>query len=107
MIKNKEEISLAEVKALLAKEDEDESKQIKDILAHIKKFVDLSPEKAKKMKEELKELDIIKIGNRHIAKIIDLLPDDAESLRKILSGEEVSLDENEINKILEVVKKYK
>jgi len=107
MIKNKEEISLVEVKELLAKEEDEENKQIKDTLSHIKKFVKLSPEKAKKMKEELKELDIIKIGNRHIVKIIDLLPEDAEDLRKILAGEEVSLDENEINKILEVVKKHK
>jgi len=106
MIKTKEEISLAEVKELLTNEDDDESKQIKETLVHIKKFIKLSPEKAKKLKAELKELDIMKIGNRHIVKIIDLLPEDAEDLRKILSGEEVSLDENEINKILEVVKKY-
>ena len=40
-----------------------------------------------------------------MVKIVDLLPEDSIDINKIFT--DVSLDENETNKILEVVKKYK
>lgn len=75
-------------------------------LAYAKRFSKLKIENVKELKEELKKLDIMKLKERHIAKIIDLLPEDTEDLRKIFVGEEVSLDQNELEKILAVVKKY-
>lgn len=75
-------------------------------LAYAKRFSKLKIEKVGELKEELKKLDIMKLKERHIAKIIDLLPEDTEDLRKIFVGEEVSLDQNEIEKILAVVKKH-
>lgn len=74
--------------------------------AYAKRFSKLKIEKVKELKEELKKLDIMKLKERHIAKIIELLPEDTEDLRKIFIGEEVSLDQNEIEKILAVVKKH-
>ena len=41
----------------------------------------------------------------HIVKVIDFLPDDAESLNKIFT--DVSLDEDEAKKILDVVREFK
>ena len=68
----------------------------------LKKFVKAKPEQAKKIKEELEKIDMIKIKNEHIVKIIDLLPSDASELNKIFI--DVSLNEDETNKILGVVK---
>jgi len=98
-----EPLSLIEVKELLKKIPENEKS--KELVAYIKKFVKISEEDGKKLKEELKTLDIIKLKPEHIAKIIDLLPEDPEDIRKIFVN--VSLTENEISKILEIVKKYR
>lgn len=111
MIKNIQPLSLAETKKLLA-EREKKMKELKDdrddrvdsVNAYLKKFSKLSIDKAKKMKEELEKLDLIQLKPQHILKITDILPADAEDLHKILIGESVSLDKNEIDKILEIVK---
>ena len=76
----------------------------KKIKQFIKKFTKLKPDKAKEMKEDLKKLDLIKLKDEHIVKIVDFMPEDAVDLNKVLPG--VSLDQDEVSKILEVVKKY-
>ena len=48
---------------------------------------------------------MLKLKQEHIVKIVDLLPEDALDLNKIFT--DVSLDEDETTKILEIVKKYK
>jgi DNA-directed RNA polymerase subunit F len=62
-------------------------------------------EKAREMKEELKALDLIRLKDVHIVKIIDFMPMDASELNKVIV--EVSLDQEEITKVLDVVLKYK
>ncbi len=100
-------MSLAEVKEHLEKQKEEKDGKITIMIDYIKKFSKLKPAECRKMKEELKGLDILKLRERQIVKIMDLLPEDAEDLHKIFVGEDISLDQNEINRILEVVKKYK
>jgi len=79
--------------------DSEKKEQMK---AYLKKFLKTKPEEAKKIKEGLEKLDLLKIKKEHIIKIIDLLPEDASDLNKIFN--DVSLNEDEINKILEVVR---
>ena len=57
------------------------------------------------MKVKLEALGLIKVKMEHIVKVIDFLPDDAESLNKIFT--DVSLDEDEAKKILDVVREFK
>lgn len=110
MIKSSKVLSLAEVKKLLEKqakqESEEENKRLQSTLSYAKRFSKLKPAQAEDLKKELQELKLVKLKEEHIAKILDLLPKDAEDLRKIFVGEAVSLDQDEINKILTVVKKY-
>jgi DNA-directed RNA polymerase subunit F len=56
------------------------------------------------MREELAKLDLIKIKEENIVKIVDFMPKDASDLAKILP--EASLNQEEINKILEIANKY-
>lgn len=72
---------------------------------YLDKFSSLKPEKAKELREELEELDILRLKDKHIVKIIDILPETASEINKISPG--LALDEEENNKILEIVKKYK
>jgi DNA-directed RNA polymerase subunit F len=92
-------ITLAEVSELSG--DSDKEKEVKKF---IKQFTKMPADKAREMKEELRKLDLIKIKEEYIVKIVDFMPDDASDLNKVLS--EVSLDQEEVDKILNVVKKY-
>ncbi len=76
----------------------------KDMEGFIKKFAKMSKKNVIKLREELEKIDMLKLKSEHIAKIIDLLPEDSSDLNKILT--DISLTENETNKILEIIKKY-
>lgn len=70
----------------------------------IKNFKLLNAEKTEEMKEELKALDLIRLKDEHIVKIVDFVPTTASELNKVII--EVSLDQDEVNKILDVTKKF-
>jgi DNA-directed RNA polymerase subunit F len=99
MIKDQKALSMSEV-AELAGDTEKETK----LKAFIKQFVKLDAERARKMRAELVALDSIKLKDEHLVKIIDFTPDDAADLIKVLPG--VSLNQDEVTKILDIVKKY-
>ncbi len=105
-IENKTPISLAEVAELLGNPKEEEPKKIQQLRNYLHKFVKLNAEEARKLKQELVGLGMIKLKEQHIVKIIDILPQDAEDVRKIFVGSDVSLSQEEIEKILGVVAKY-
>jgi len=103
MILDRKPLDLVEVKELLENiPDNDKKTQME---TYLKKFSKTKPTQAKKIKEELEELDLLKIKKEHTVKIIDLLPADASDLNKIFT--DVSLTEDETNKILEIVKNSK
>ena len=95
-------VSMAEALEYIGKKSEDSET---DVRGFIKKFAGMSPKDAKEMRKKLEELDLMKIRAEHISKIIDILPENAEDLNKIFV--DVSLDEDEIKKILETVKQFK
>ncbi len=103
MILEKQPIDMTELKELL--EGVEDSEKKKAMETYLKKFSKIKPEKAKSFKEDLKKLELLKLKDEHFAKIIDLLPEDASDLNKIFV--DVSLNEDEINKILEVVAKHR
>ena len=92
-------LSMAEAKEIVETSNKD-----KEVISFLKKFSKLEAKEAKELKKELESLNILKLKDMHIAKIIDLLPEDISDLNKIFV--DVSLDEDEINKILELTKKY-
>ncbi|MBU0760078.1 MAG: hypothetical protein KJ600_01500 [Nanoarchaeota archaeon] len=99
MIHTKTPLTLVEVKEIVSKLEEKQ-----ELKAYLKKFTKLSKDKAEKLKEELAGLNNLKMKEEHVVKIIDFLPMDAEDLNKIFI--DVSLTEEEINAIVEIVKKY-
>jgi DNA-directed RNA polymerase subunit F len=99
MIKRSTPLTIAEV-VNLAKESEKEIR----LKAFSKQFIKISEKEAKEMKEELQNLDLIKLKEDNIVKVIDFMPRDVVDLTKILSG--ISLNQDEVDKILGVIKKY-
>ncbi|MEM4152981.1 MAG: hypothetical protein QXK80_02620 [Candidatus Pacearchaeota archaeon] len=102
MIINKKPVTLAEVRELLKNCDTEKAKSTVDF---IKKFNKMNVLEANKLKQELLALDIAKLKEEDIVKIIDFMPEDVEDVRKIFSGSDVNLDQDEITKILEILKK--
>ena len=99
VIKEEKPITMAEVAELAG--DSEKGAAIKKF---IKDFTKMTAEKAKEMKGTLRDLNILKLKEEHIVKIVDFIPKDLHELNKVLS--EVSLDQEEINKILDVTAKY-
>lgn len=99
MIKEQQALTMAEV-ANLAGDNEKEAK----LKTFIAQFVKLDVKKAKEMLAELKALDSIKLKEEHLVKIVDFMPEDAADLIKVLPG--VSLNQDEVTKILDIIKKY-
>ena len=98
-IKEEKPITMAEVSELAG--DSEKGLAIKRF---IKDFTKMTAKKAKEMREELSNLKILKLKEGYIVKIVDFIPKDATELNKILI--EVSLDQEEITKILDVTAKY-
>ena len=102
MIKDSRPVTLAETRELLKKIDTDKAKAVSDF---IKKFTKLSAADTQKLKKALESCDIIKLKEEDIIKIINFQPTDAEDIRKIFASSELSLDQNEIDKVLDALKK--
>lgn len=90
---------MAEAQALLA--DREETKAVKD---YFEKFTKLSQDKSLDLQKEIEKIGNIKLKHTHIVKIADFLPRDAEDVHKIVN--DVSLTEQEVAAILDVVKGY-
>ena len=100
MILDRTPLNMNEVEDLMKEVADSEKKQEMELF--LKKFLKIKSERAKKIKEELEKLDSIKIKREHVVKIVDLVPEDASDLNKIFT--DVSLNEDENNKILEIIK---
>ena len=100
MILERQPLNLDEVREILEKIDDSDNKE--EMKLYLKKFLKTKPEKAKKLKEDLEKLDLLKMKREHLVKLVDLAPQDVTDLNKIFT--DVSLNEEETNKILNVVK---
>ena len=100
MIRNRESLSMAEAEEYLKGND-----SASELVGFINKFVQIDVKKAKELRAKLQDLNLLKIKSEHISKVIDLLPENAEDLNKIFI--DVRLDEDEIQKILDIVKHYR
>jgi len=101
MIINKEPLSMAEAFYYVKEDETGET----DLVGFIKKFVKIKKGLAEELRKKLGALQLMKVKEEHITKIIDLMPETKEDLNKIFVG--VSLDEDEIQKIINTIKEVK
>ena len=99
MINEERPITMAEVVALAG-----DSEKAEEIKKFVKKFNKMDIKKAREMVAEIRALDLIKLKDEHIVKIVDFVPKSVSELNKVII--EVSLDSDEVAKILEVTGKY-
>ena len=103
MIHDRIPLTMNEVEDILEKLPDNEKKEKTNLF--LKKFIVATNSQSKKIRTELEKLDLSKLKEEHLIKIIDIFPQDASDLNKIFT--DVSLNEDETNKILEIVKNSK
>ena len=98
-------ITIAEVKEMLGELSEHYELTYEQNLAldHVTKFSKLDEESANKLVEEL--LEIIK--KTQAIKVADVMPEDLADLRLIFAKERGSFKQEDMEKILEIVNKYR
>ena len=99
-------VSMIEAKEVLSSREKRKelSYEQKLALEHLNKFTKLKSEEAKKLSEELSS--VLRMSQETLVQILNFLPKNPDELRMIFSREKFSLKEDEINKILEIIKKY-
>ena len=98
-------ITIAEVKSMLEGLSEHYELTYEQNLAldHVIKFSKLDEESAKKLVEELSEF----LKKTQAIKIADIMPEDLADLRLIFAKERGSFKQEDMEKILEIVNKYR
>ncbi len=71
---------------------------------YAQKFAEPKPKEAKELMEELMKME--KIREHQAVAIVDLMPKTKEDIELIFSKERTKLEDPEVKKILEIVKKY-
>src|SRR3989344_6260428 len=97
MIIKSDSLSASEVEEYLGKDQD-------DLKSFLKKFTKLNVKQSKDFRGKLEELNLMKMSAGHISKIIDLFLENLEEINKIFT--DVSLDENDANKIMDIVKQF-
>jgi len=99
-------VSMAEAKNVMAsiEKDKELSYEQKLALEHLNKFTALDASEAKKLLEEIS--GVLRMSEETKIQILNLLPKTPDELRMIFTRENFSLKDNEIKKILEIIKKY-
>ncbi len=79
------------------------AEKTKEYLNH---FVQIKPKEAQDIMKKLEALEIPRLKARHFVKIVDVLPEDIESLKALLSGETVTVKDEDLKRILDVITKH-
>lgn len=98
-------VCLAKVKDILEEVKEKNYEQ-KLAYEHVKKFSKIELKKAEALIKELSELEMRKLKDEQIIKIVDLMPKDIHDLRVILAKSQVPFKDEELEKVIEIVKKH-
>ncbi len=94
----------SEAKEMLEKDESTEMKyEQKNALDILRKFMDIPSDKIKALMESLVKIE--KLRDRHIVAIANFQPGDKDDLKTILHKDYASFTEDELNLILETVKK--
>ncbi len=77
----------------------------RNALEILKKFLRIDAEKAKKLVEELKS-SVPKLREREAVAVANFLPEDKDELRVVLEKAYANFSQEEVEKILEIIKKH-
>jgi DNA-directed RNA polymerase subunit F len=100
-------VTLTEVKEMLEKAEADRGEltyEQKLALEHARRFARFTPENLQKLLAELKQNP--KVDTLMAVRIADMAPMHADDVRALFAKARTNLDESEVQKVLESVRKY-
>lgn len=105
---SKNPVALAEMKAKLeattkGKKDEDLSARVVRVKEYLNDFAEFDVKEVEELKKKFEGLGIQRLKDRIIIKMIDIQPSTIEELKTIFTGENVTLKQEDMTKILEVI----
>jgi DNA-directed RNA polymerase subunit F len=104
---NEMSITMAELKDRLddiKKRDKELNSRAVETEEYLHKFVSIKAKEAVKLREEINKLQIPRLKDRQINKIIDVMPKDVESLKLIFVGDNLTLKQEDLEKIINILK---
>ena len=103
-------ITMAELKDELdsvKKRDKELDFRANRMMDYLQQTMTLSSAKSKELYKELEKLNIPRLKDVHICKMVDILPSTVDEVKVILQAYTISITNDNIKKIVDVVKKYK
>ena len=100
-------LSLTDVKEALEdinKRDKALSQKGIKLSDYISKITSLKPKEAIELRKKLAQTGIERLKEKQIAKILDIMPGDTDSLKAIFVGDNLTLRQEDLKKILECLK---
>ncbi len=97
-------IELKEKIGAIKKRDKELTKKALKTEEYLNVFVKMKPKEAEEIKKKIINLNISRLRDRHIVKILDIMPKDLESLKLLFTGENITIKQEDLTKILEVIK---
>ncbi|MBI5798259.1 DNA-directed RNA polymerase subunit F [Candidatus Woesearchaeota archaeon] len=71
--------------------------------SYLEGFPIASVKEAESLSQKIMELNIPRLKDRHIVKIVDIMPKDLDSLRLLLTTETLTVKDEDLKKILDVI----
>ncbi|MBI2549049.1 hypothetical protein HYW21_06900 [Candidatus Woesearchaeota archaeon] len=100
-------LTMGEVKQqvqAIKKRDKDLNLRTQKTEDYLKLFAHLDQKKEEELKKKLVELNIPRLRDSHIVKIVDILPETVDDLKVILSAYPLTINNDNMKKIVSVVK---
>ncbi len=81
----------------------------KRVKEYLEEFSFIEKDKIEELKKELENLNILRLKNkeRALIQLINFMPISPDEVRVVLAGEHITLPAEEVEKIVNVFKKYK
>lgn len=103
---NERALTLSELKDKLEtieKRDKELSFRANKTKEYLNSFSTKKFKEMEALKKKIEELNVPRLKDRHIAKIIDIAPKDYDSIKLLLSGEAITVKEEDLKKILSLL----
>ncbi len=106
---NETPISMLDMKKKLEsieKRDKELNFRAKKVKEYLDLFLTKESKKQEELKKKIQDLGIPRLRERHITKLLDVIPKDMDSLKILFSGENLTIKQEDLEKILKVIKEW-
>jgi len=97
-------VEIKEILDKIKKRDKDLTPRGVKTNDYIAKFTKLTPKQIQELKDKISKLGLSRLKEKHINKLIDIQPNDSDSIKSILNAENLTLKQEDLIKILEILK---